>query len=255
MDLQHLDPKLINWPDVRVTAYYQEGQEEMLAENLRVMGQQQPIVVIKVGDKHWGTDGLHRWKMAVERGDDTIPCVVREGEEKDVQMSNLVLNSLRGRTKASEQVEVLGSLFDDLGVSIEELVERTGHSRDWVEQMITVSRATPLVRQVLDDELISLGHAYELARIENTEMQERTCQLLLTYRWSIKTLREHIKNAQAIGAEPGPAPAPTAPQAPAKITCGFCHVEEEPKHVTNSPVCVSCAGLLMDAARARAAGS
>ena len=253
MDLQNLDPKLIEWPDIRVTAYYQEGQEQMLAENLRVMGQQQPIVVIKVGDKYWGTDGLHRWQMALDRGDSAIPCVVREGEEKDVQMSNLVLNSLRGRTKASEQVAVLGSLFDDLGVTIEELVERTGHSRDWVENMILVSRATPLVRQVLDEELIALGHATALAGIEDAGMQERTCQLLLTYRWSIKDLRAHIKNAKAIADEPAPEASPQAPVLTDKMECGFCHVKEEPRNVRVAPVCISCGGLLVDAVRARAA--
>ena len=246
MELQLLNPSDIQWPELRVTAYYQDGQEEMLRENLAAMGQQQPIVVIKVGDKLFGTDGLHRCLMAMQRGDPTVPCVVREGEEKDVFMSNLVLNSLRGRTKASEQVAVLGELFDGQGVTIDELEAKTGHSRDWVERMITVSRAAPIVRQSLDDELISLGHAYALARLEAQDMQERICHQLLVYRWSVKELEGHIKNALAIKQAADPQPAAPEPQKAAGVVCGFCKQERESRMVQMLPVCVSCGGALID---------
>ena len=251
MDYVELDPNLIKWPENRVTAYYQDGQEEMLRENLAVMGQQQPIVVVKVGEDYFGVDGLHRCRMALDRGDASVPCVVRVGDEKDVFMSNLVLNSLRGRTKASEQVAVLGELFDSLGVSIEELTAKTGHNRDWVERMITVSRATPLVRQVLDDELITLGHAYALARVEDPAMQERICHQLLTYRWSIKDLEKHIKNSVAISREPAPTQADPDTQGAAGQVCAFCKKEREPRMVQMLAVCVSCGGALIDGLQAQ----
>ena len=250
MDLVDLNPKLIQWPDVRVTAYYQDGQEDLLRESLSVMGQQQPIVVVKVGESYFGTDGLHRCMMAMERGDATVPCVVREGEEKDVFLSNLVLNSLRGRTKASEQVAVLGELFDHQGVTIEELEEKTGHSRDWVERLITVSHAAPLVRQALDEEIITLGHAHALARLEDHEMQERLCHHQLMYRWSVKDLEKHIKDALAIVSGPKPVPAEPAPEAPALQICGFCKQGREPRMISMQPVCISCGGALLDAVAA-----
>ena len=252
MELQHLSPRDIQWPELRVTAYYQDGQEEMLRENLAAMGQQQPIVVIKVGETFFGTDGLHRCLMALERGDATVPCVVREGEEKDVFMSNLVLNSLRGRTKASEQVAVLGELFDRQGVSIDELEAKTGHSGDWVERMITVSRATPLVRQTLDEELISLGHAYALARVEDVQMQERICHMLLTYRWSIKDLEKHIKDTLAINAEPVEEPVAPAAAEAAGVQCAFCHHHRESRMVQMLAVCTSCGGALLSGLDAQA---
>jgi ParB family chromosome partitioning protein len=224
----------------------------MLRDNLAAMGQQQPIVVVKVGEQYFGTDGLHRWQMARERGDATVPCVVREGEEKDVFMSNLVLNSLRGRTKASEQVAVMGELFHSMDVSIEELTAKTGHSREWVERMITVSGATPMVRQVLDDELITLGHAYALARVEDPAMQERICHQLLTYRWSIKDLEKHIKDSLAISREPAPQPNDPTPRGAAGMQCAFCHQERESRMVQMLAVCVSCGGALLDGLHAQA---
>jgi ParB family chromosome partitioning protein len=246
VELQLLDPKAILWPENRVTAYYQDGQEEMLKENLAAMGQQSPLVVFKVGDQYWGTDGLHRCRAAIERGDATIPCVVKEGDEKDALMSNLVLNNLRGRTRASEQVAVLGELFDSLGVTIEELEAKTGHSRNWVEQMILVSRATNPVRQALDEEVISLGHAEAMARIKDTATQERVCYQLLLHRWTVNELREHIKGVedQVVVAEQAPAPSQASP--PALRTCGFCHHEEPSDKLAVVSMCHSCSGILID---------
>lgn len=246
MDLVNLDPKLIEWPDIRVTAYYDDGQEEMLRQNLQARGQQQPITVVKVGDRYYGTDGLHRWMMAQERGDATVPCIVKEGEEKDVFLDNLLLNSLHGKTRASEQVEVLGELFNNQGVSIEELVEKTGHGRDWVEKHITVSSATPIVRQSLDEELITLSHAYALARVEDMGMQERICQLQLTYRWSVKDLEGHIRDAKAIKDEGPEVPPPSAPAPPALQQCDFCKTGHEPRNIAMRAVCLSCGGALLD---------
>ena len=246
MEIQLLDPKDIKWPEVRVTAYYQEGQEEMLRQSLDTMGQQQPLVVVKVGDEYIGVDGMHRCQAAFERGDPTIPCVVKEGTEKDALFSNLVLNHLRGRTKASEQVAVIGELFDKMGVTIDEIGEYTGHGRDWVDQHILVSRATNPVRQALDEELITLGHAHALAQIEDKSVQERVCHQLLLYRWTIKELREHIKGTlgqvQAKKEEPALMELPP----PIARTCSFCHHEEDPDKVAFLAVCVSCSGVLVD---------
>lgn len=254
MDLLNLDPRLIQWPENRVTAYYQEGQEELLKQSLSVMGQQQPIVVVKVGDAYFGVDGLHRCQSAIDRRLETIPCVVKEGDEKDVLFSNLVLNSLRGRTKASEMVAVLGELFEDKGVTIEELVDRTGHPQEWVEKHITVSRATTPVRQALDDELITLGHAYALARIENTEVQERVCYNQLIYRWSVKELEHHIKGTLKVKQEMDNRPAQQEVVATTTTKCTYCGSEESGPRIAVTAICVSCSGLLVDTRRASGGG-
>lgn len=254
MELIALDPKLILWPENRVTAYYLEGQEELLKESLAGMGQQQPIVVVKVGEEYYGVDGLHRCQSAIERKLATVPCVVKEGDDKDVLMSNLVLNSLRGRTKASEQVNVLGELFNDQGVTIEELEAKTGHSRKWVEDLLLVARAGGPVLQSLDQELITLGHAVALAEIDDQEIRERVCYLLLQYRWSIKELKDHIKNTLRVKAEKAETPAPAEAPTVATTRCTYCGTDESGPRIAVVPVCVSCAGLIVAAVRAAPQG-
>jgi ParB family chromosome partitioning protein len=239
----------VEWPENRVTAYYLEGQEELLHESLAVLGQQQPLVVVQVGEQFFGVDGLHRWQAAQARGDETIPAVVTQGGERDVLLRNLVLNSLRGRTKASEMVAVVKELREDQGMSIEELEAALGHSRKWVEDLIFVSEAVAPVRQALDDELLTLGHAVALAEIKDQETQERLCGQQLIYRWSIKELRDHIKStlrvrAEADGATPQPQAAPAA-----LVACKYCHDTPAPELIVTVPICASCSGLLVDARR------
>lgn len=246
MNLVELDPRVILWPEIRVTAYYQEGQEEMLKANLAVMGQRQPIVVVKMGDTYIGTDGLHRCQASIERGDDTIPCVVTEGDERDALLNNLVLNSLRGRTKASEQVAVMGELFDSMGVTREELSRRTGHPRAWVDMMLAVSQAAPVVRSFLDQEMITLGHAYAISKVKDPLLQEQVCMWQLVNRVSVKDLEHYIRtvvNPQP-ASEPPAQPPPTV--VPRAEPCAFCRLLADSASISHVTVCASCARLLHD---------
>ena len=129
---------------------------------------------------------------------------------------------------------------------IDEIGEYTGHGRDWVEQHILVSRATNPVRQALDEELITLGHAHALAKIEDTAVQERVCHQLLLYRWNIKELRDHIKGVEGQVKDKKEEPAPVELPAPSARTCSFCHHPEDTNKVAFLAICVSCSGVLVD---------
>lgn len=250
-----LNVREVQWPDDRVTSYYSEDQLELLRSSLSAMGQVEPIIVMKVGDAYYGIDGLHRWERARDAGQETIPAVLLQGEEKDVYLYNLTTSVLHGRPKASEIVKVLGVLFDEQGVPIEELVARTGMSQDWVEKHLTVAHAVEPVRRALDEEMISLSHAYVLARVEDPQRQEMLLYQQLVYRWPVKDLEKQVKTTAAIAQEPkAPTTAPVT-EAPATAKCNFCREEHPVNMVGHVPVCVSCSGKLLDFLKAERQGA
>jgi ParB family chromosome partitioning protein len=240
-ELVQLETRLIEWPEIRVTAYYREGELEMLTENLAAMGQIQPIIVVKVGENYVGVDGLHRWQAAVTRGDETIAAVVREGNDKDALYSNIMLNSRRGRVRASEQIKVLGELLN-LGETSTEMSRRMGHSLTWVNQMLSVAQATESVRQALDNDMLSLAHAWELSQIENLGQQELTCYKVVKDRWTVQTLKEYI--ATLMGAD--------APQKAKRVkadivgACVFCQLSFNESQLKTVLLCAGCVAAMQE---------
>jgi ParB-like chromosome segregation protein Spo0J len=240
MQLVQLEPNTIEWPTTRVTSYYLEGEKELLAGSLKAMGQQQPVVVIEVEGRYIGVDGMNRCMDAIHRKLPSIPCVVKVGTDVDVMVSNLVLNSLHGRTKASEQAMVVAEL-ESLGVSRTKLGQLTGHGRQWVDQHLRVSQASPPVRQFLDDGLITLGHADELAKVHDLDTQAHLCHELLQKRWTVPQLRERIRAAtQPEGHTDRRGGRRGADEVPSGSSCVYCHHEGEQARLVRVILCGDC---------------
>lgn len=246
VQLRQVDPRSIQWPEVRVNAYFSEEQAELLRASVAQVGIQAPIICLDVDGVLYGVDGLHRCQEALRLGKEQVDVVVSPGEEKDIFFKNLVLNTVRGKPKASEMVAVMGLLFDERGVTIEELVQRSGLPQAYVEQLVTISRGVPGLRQALDDERLAVGAAYHIARIEDPLVQERVLYQHLIYRWTVNELKEHIKHVVDAVEERKARVVQPAPQEPARAQCVFCRDLHDTGNVATRSICVSCAGKLLD---------
>lgn len=100
-------------PEVRVTSYFDKDVYEQFKKTVAQVGVLEPIVVVEVGEEYYLVDGLHRLVEAKAKGDLKIPAVIIPGEDKDVFLTNLFLNQLRGKPKIKEQREVIELLFKE----------------------------------------------------------------------------------------------------------------------------------------------
>lgn len=247
--LMELDPKAIQWPHVRITSHFRDGQEEALARSLELMGQEQAIRVVKEGDDYYGTDGKHRCEEAIRLGNRTIRCEVTDGSFKRALFSNIVTATLHGEARPSEEIDLLDYLFSDaVGVSLEELAQETGYSLERAKMLLAIAKASSAVRQGLEDGWITLGHAHALARIEDRKVQEAMYHRLLMKgrQWTVPVLELEIRKAMADGGvhEDGHG-APPRSEAGTTATCAFCEEVQDAQQLRILPVCFHCAGLIV----------
>ena len=240
--LVYLDPRLIHEPDQRITTQYKPGQAEMLAQSLKVEGQVQPCLVMEIADERYIVDGLNRLREAIARGDDSIPCILIFGDARGLALKNLTTATLHGFVKPVDVANQLLSLFEVHGMTIPELVATTGHSQGWVEQMLLVGQAPPPVLDALDEELITMGHAHVLAKVEDEEVQSKALHNCLVHRWTVKELEEWIAaQFTPVVSEDNGGPASRGPGAGRNPNaCSFCHTEKEPDQVQTLFVCTDC---------------
>lgn len=229
-------------PETRVTAVYDDELSDQLSESIGALGQLQPIVVVDRGDHFELVDGLHRLIEAKNRGEKTIPSVVYEGDGAQPLILNLVTNRLRGKTKASEMVEVITELVNTHGLDSVQIAERTGLPRDYVERLWRIGEASQEVQDALDAEAIGVTAAHELARLPNYAQQDEFLKIYTVYKMTAKDIKAKVDEVLAYMAEPAPVTQsePTAPPPPP--SCEGCSGTPPPNMLTAVVLCPNCFG-------------
>ncbi len=252
VEIQQIPVKLCYVPEVRVTAVYDEEQLRLLHDSISAMGTVQPIVVVEVDGRYEVVDGLHRLQEARDRGQDLIDAVVRQGSAADALTLNLVLNKVRGKTRASEMVSVISTLTVKHNLTSEEIAARTGLTRDYIERLQQISRAAPSVREALDLEVIGVGIAYELSRLPSHLQQEEMMAKQRVYQLKTRELHEFVDDVlrrMAEMREKQGTLSPGDPPPPPIYTCESCHAETAPRYLRPVTLCPECFGKVWRIAR------
>jgi ParB/RepB/Spo0J family partition protein len=246
--IQNLDPHSIEIPAVRIDSAFDDDIMEMFADDVKKAGIEQALIVGKSGDRLYVIDGRHRLEQARLNGFATVPCIVREMDLKQIQIRNLVSNRLRGKTKPSEEIKVVGDLYANHGATIDEIVEKTGMRRERLETMILITQAHPAILQALDEDQISFAAATELIRFKDPKHQHSMLMSCIQYHpkaadlrvWVTEAIKQIAEQKEATAAA-GPPRTPIMPTA----QCACCQDEYPLQQLASIPLCRSCHGLLI----------
>jgi len=246
MQIEYLSVEAIEVPEVRITSYMTDEVAQQFALSVQAAGVMQPLHCLRDDGHIILVDGLHRLQEARARGDETIACVVIPGDLRVALLQNLVTSGLRGRPKASEMRKVIGALDAEYQMDPIAIRKATGLSQDYIERLMWVNRAIPAVQLALDDEEISLGHAYAIARIERPDVQQRVLDVCLTNRLTVDSLRHHVRLVLEILANPDAVPPAPGQAEPRLAQCHFCRQSYDPADLAMYPMCPACSGTAFE---------
>ena len=213
-----------------------------------------PVIVCQVNEDLILVDGEHRLNESIKNGDLPIDVVVFEGDMVDVLTKNLFLDHMRGKTPVSEMVKVIGALHTEYNLDMEQIKEKTGLTRDYVEKLVKISQASPSVQLALDEGVIGVGHAFEISRLPYAVQQEEIIAKHQVWRFSVKELHEQIDNVlkeMQLIAEEGAPEVVTGPRPIAKYHCEGCKDEVEPRYLRPVMLCPNCFGEVWRLAKLR----
>lgn len=228
-------------PPVRVTSYFDSEVYAQFQKTVAQVGVLEPVVVVEVGEEFFLVDGLHRLVEAKESGAQEIAAVVIPGDDKDVLLTNLFLNVLRGKPRVKEMREVVEVLHESYKIGVAQICAKTGLSQGFVEDFLTVSRLPEEVLEAFDDGRLAKGKALALCRLPTPELQLKVFYHIDGRNLSVEDVEEIVA---LVLEEQGKAPAP--PRNPAepgvmKRVCDYCH-EESPidkfEKITVCPLCL-----------------
>lgn len=242
MQTQRIPIAQIEVPAVRVTQDYSEETQEILKGTAKRLGILTPIILTKSGESYQLVDGLHRLEQARNNNETEVDAVIYEGDPAENLTLNLVLNAVKGKTRASEMVGVIEELTKNHGLDSEQIAARTGLSRDYIEKLWKISQGAPSVREALDRELIGVGQAWEICRLPDRAQQDYVVSMQGIWKLPIRDLRAMIDQTLKMMAEPRAPAAPPVVVTPTLPKCDGCHKETEGKYLRPIVICPNCYG-------------
>lgn len=186
-----------------------------LAQSLKSVGQQQPIVVSpKNSDgKYVIQKGERRYRAAIKAGLATLDCIVREPNSDAAKelIAEMAENVQRENYHPLEIAMGIQSLIEEFGLKKGEAAEALGKSPAYITTHLKLLELDEEGLKLVEDEVIrdimSLNHLVSIQKVD-PELAHDLCALARTKGLSRKQLEEHVKQLKAGDGEHQPTSAP-----------------------------------------------
>lgn len=180
-----------------------------LAESMHAHGVIVPLVVRpRPEGGYYLIAGERRWRAAQRAGLHQVPVVVQEIEEAVALERALVENLQRADLGPLEEAAAYQRLVDEYELSHDDIATRIGKDRSTIANAIRLLKLPAPVRQLVEDERLSMGHARALLGLDDAAAIERAARAVVDKQLSVRATEALVKKART--------PAPTKPAKPAK---------------------------------------
>lgn len=165
-----------------------------LASSIKANGVIMPIVVNKDGDgKYMIIAGERRYRASKIAGQDTIPAIVKEYDERRIKEISLIENLQREDLNPIEAATAMKQLMDDYGLTQEELSERIGKSRSAVANTLRLLSLEGEVVKLVANGKLSSGHARALVTLPS-DVQKKIANSAVKDGMSVRDIEKAVKD-------------------------------------------------------------
>ena len=196
--------------------HFDPVQIEELAASIRERGLIQPLVVRKVDGHYELIAGERRLRAITSLGQTTVKVVVHEATDQEVAELALIENLQRADLTPLEEAEQYRLLQERFGMKQETIAQHVGKSRAVIANMVRLLELAPEVRDLLNQQQITVGHAKVLLQLKDNAMQAsaalRVARGTLTVRQTEQLVRDLLTPAPKVEK-----PAPALPEAYARV--------------------------------------
>lgn len=146
---------------------------EDLAKSIEEYGLLNPITVTKVGSHYEILAGERRFRASKLNGAKTIEAIVKNYEEKDVEVLSLIENVQREDLSAIEEASAYKNLVDNYGLTQDEIAKKMGKSRSYIANTIRLLKLNEEEKSALMEGSISSSQARSLLSLDDDEKREQ----------------------------------------------------------------------------------
>jgi len=191
---------------------FDEEAVSELAKSIREKGLLQPISVRKFGTGYQLIAGERRLRASKVAGLDEIPALIFDvTSDQEMMELSLIENVQREDLNAIEEAKAYRALIDDCFLTQEEVAQRVSKDRSSVTNTLRLLSLAEEVRDALETNKISMGHARALLGLEDSRAQESMCKDIINKGLSVRRVEALVRVAKNGTAIPKLRPASADP--------------------------------------------
>lgn len=145
-----------------------------LASSIKEYGILNPIVVTKKSDHYEILAGERRYRASKLAGLDQIDAIIKDFDQKDIDILSLVENIQREDLKALEEAAAYEKLSKDHKMTQDEIAKTVGKSRSYIANTLRLLKLYDVEKRALNEGKISPSQARTLLSISDTNQRSIT---------------------------------------------------------------------------------
>jgi ParB-like partition proteins len=150
---------------------FDEVSLQELANSIELSGVFQPIIVRKSAVKGYEIiAGERRFRASKLAKKESIPAIIRNFNEEEMMQVAVLENLQREDLNPLEEAEAYDMLMKNLKLTQAEVAARLGKSRPYIANYLRLLALPKLVKEMMQDERLSMGQARTLLGLKNKEL-------------------------------------------------------------------------------------
>lgn len=188
-EYQDVELKLIDEPDGWVRIEIDQEEVESLADNIKEVGQIQPINLAIKGKRFEIIAGHLRYLAIKKLGRKTIKAIVKKVEKKDIALVRASENLKRQNLTPIEEGAIYINLVDEYGMTKMGIAETFAVPATTVKYRMDLLRLNPEIQKLIHKGLIYINVGVELDKIDNERDLKKALSDAVNNGCSIETAR------------------------------------------------------------------
>lgn len=164
-----------------------------LTNSIRVHGIISPIILVPVGSRYMIISGERRYRAAKKAGLMTVPAIVRNYTQKQIDEISLIENLQREDLNPIETAFAIKKLMNEYKYTQEEVADRIGKSRPAVANTLRLLSLTQPVIDMVANGKLSPGHARCLVVVEDPDAQLDLARKGMDNKVSVREFEKLVK--------------------------------------------------------------
>ncbi len=191
VDIDLIDPN----PD-QPRARFNDDKLNDLAQSIRSNGLVQPLLVRRVSNGRYQLiAGERRWRAAQRAGFHRVNAVIRSIPDSKLLELALIENIQRQELNPIEEASAYQRLIHNMGLTQDEVAQKVGKDRTSIANYLRLLKLPEEVQKMLEDELLSMGHARALLGLETKDQIRGLANEVVEKKMSVRQTEQAVKRA------------------------------------------------------------
>ena len=191
---KQIDIEKISANENQPRTVFDDEKIEELAASIKENGLIQPIIVRKYNRGYQIVAGERRYRASKLAGLKTVPCVIKDIDDKQVDTLAIIENIQREDLNPIEEAQAYQRLIKDYRLKQDEVAEKVSKSRAAITNSLRLLKLDERVQEMVMEGKLSNGHARAIIGIEDGDQQYQVAQKIFDEQMSVRETEKLMKN-------------------------------------------------------------